>query len=189
MREKMAMPPTIQKFLDDLDKKLHEDNSVTRVLAQIEAKTNVKRVHIVLGFMLVHAVYLIFGHFAELLCNVIGFLYPAYVSIKAVESSPKDDDTQWLTYWIIFALFNLVEFFSSTITKYFPIYWLVKCAFLLWLYLPMTLGAQKLYYNFVRPFVLKHQGSIDKHIGGASDRLAEGIETARREFEQHVKPN
>lgn len=46
--------------------------------------------------------------------------------MKAIESSSKDDDTQWLTYWVVFALFSILEFFSDIFLKYFPIYWLVK---------------------------------------------------------------
>uniref|UniRef100_A0A0N5A9N1 Receptor expression-enhancing protein n=1 Tax=Syphacia muris TaxID=451379 RepID=A0A0N5A9N1_9BILA len=173
-----ASIPSVQKFLDDLDKKLHETNAVTEFLGTLEARTGIRRLHIVLAIVLTHAVYLIFGYFAELLCNLIGFLYPAYVSIRAVESANKEDDTQWLTYWIIFALFNFLDFFSGSITKYFPIYWLAKCMFFLWLYMPMTLGAQKIYHGFVRPFLVydanQSQGSAD---------------AARREFVQHVKPN
>ena len=47
-------------------------------------------------------------------------------SIKAIESASKDDDTQWLTYWVVFALFNVVEFASDAIVGWFPIYWLLK---------------------------------------------------------------
>jgi hypothetical protein len=37
----------------------------------------------------------------------------------------------------------------------------IQCAFLLWLHMPMTLGAQLLYIHFIRPFHIKHHGKID----------------------------
>ena len=51
----------------------------------------------------------------QLLANTVGFLYPAYCSIKALESSVKNDDTQWLTYWVVFAFFSVVEYFADFI--------------------------------------------------------------------------
>ena len=38
----------------------------------------------------------------------------------------KEDDTKWLTYWVVFALFSVFEFFSDFIFSWFPLYWLVK---------------------------------------------------------------
>jgi len=171
----MSNNPQIQKIRADITKKLHEKNQFTNVLAQVEGKTGVDRFYLFCGGAGLISLYMIFGHFAELLCNAIGFLYPAYVSIKAIESATKDDDTQWLTYWVIFALFNVVEFASDTIVGWFPIYWLLKCVFMVYLWMPSTRGATFLYMKFVRPFVAKHGTTIDKRIASAIGTVGDAV--------------
>ncbi|VDN27941.1 unnamed protein product, partial [Cylicostephanus goldi] len=94
----MPVPPQVKKMLDDVDKQLHTESPINNVLATVEQKSGVKRLHIVLGVAALQGLYLIFGHFAELVCNFMGLIYPAYVSIKAIETATKEDDTQWLTY-------------------------------------------------------------------------------------------
>ena len=47
-------------------------------------------------------------------------------SIKALETSSKSDDTQWLMYWVVFSCFSVLEFFSDALVGWVPFYWLVK---------------------------------------------------------------
>ncbi|EGT38503.1 hypothetical protein CAEBREN_15523 [Caenorhabditis brenneri] len=183
----MPVPPQAQKVLDDIDKQLHEPSTVTNVLATVEQKTGVKRLHLVLGVVGLQALYLVFGHSAQLVCNFMGFVYPAYMSIKAIESSNKEDDTQWLTYWVVFAILSVLEFFSVQIVSVFPVYWLFKSIFLLYLYLPTFLGATKLYHRFVKPIAARHSGSIDAKIGHFADKVNSAAGKLAHDVRDHLE--
>jgi len=126
-----------QQYVELLDRSLHQKNKFTDLLGLVEQKTNVKRVYLAQGLIGVFCVYMILGHFAALVCNVVGFIYPAFRSFKAIESHDKSDDTKWLTYWVVFAGFSVVEFFSDIIFSWFPIYWLAKIVFLVWCFVPI----------------------------------------------------
>lgn len=45
----MPLPPAVDKLLQDVDKQLHEKNAVTNLLTQVEARTGIKRLHLILG--------------------------------------------------------------------------------------------------------------------------------------------
>lgn len=111
----------------------------------------------------------------DFLCNLIGFAYPAYASVKAIETPVKDDDTKWLMYWCVYAFFGILEYFSDILLFWIPFYTLSKCLFLLWLMVPGKNGGTYLIYNRVlKPFVLKHQSSIDKQLNQATDAIKGG---------------
>lgn len=46
--------------------------------------------------------------------------------IKAIESPCKEDDTKWLTYWVVYGIFSLGEFFSDIFLYWFPFYYAFK---------------------------------------------------------------
>lgn len=46
--------------------------------------------------------------------------------VKAIESAPKDDDTKWLMYWVCYALFGILEYFSDQLLFWIPLYTLTK---------------------------------------------------------------
>jgi hypothetical protein len=60
-------------------------------------------------------------------------------SSNSARLSDPNDDTQWLTYWVVFAAFTLLEYFSRTLLYYFPFYYPAKLVFLVWCFLPQTL--------------------------------------------------
>jgi len=174
----------LHKFRSDVTKKLHEPNSINNTLGKIEEKTGVDRFFLVAGIAGLFSLYLIFGHFAELLCNLIGFAYPAYVSIKAIESSTKADDTQWLTYWVVFGWFSVIEFAEDSILEWFPVYWLVKCALCMYLYLPMTMGAQKVYSSVIRPVFTKCQNTMQERFGNLVNKTADTLKDGANALNQ-----
>jgi len=177
----------LQKFRADVTKKLHEPNQINNTLGKIEEKTGVDRFFLVASIAGLFALYLIFGHSAELVCNFIGFLYPAYVSIKAIESASKADDTQWLTYWVVFGFFSIIEFAEDGIVEYFPVYWLAKCAFLVYLYSPVTLGAQKIYAKVIRPIFSKFQHTIGDRVGNTMNKTADALNERVQGFNERMQ--
>lgn len=46
--------------------------------------------------------------------------------MKAIESPNKEDDTQWLTYWVVYGVFSIAEFFSDLFLSWFPFYYMLK---------------------------------------------------------------
>ena len=89
----------------------------------------------------------------KLISDLISFVYPAYASFKAIDKGVAGDDTQWLTYWIIFASCNIVESTMPFLMSWIPFYFPIKLAFFIWLYHPKFLGAGLLYTKMLRPYV------------------------------------
>uniref|UniRef100_A0A914CBG9 Receptor expression-enhancing protein n=1 Tax=Acrobeloides nanus TaxID=290746 RepID=A0A914CBG9_9BILA len=137
---------------------------VEPIFGLIEKKFSVKREQIAYGVLALLGLYLVFGSAAQLICNLIGFGYPAYVSVKAIRTKTKSDDTQWLVYWTVFATFSLIDFFAERIMSVFPVYYLHKAAFLLYLYLPQTNGASCVYQRYVEPAILKLEEIAQNYI-------------------------
>ncbi|RUP48017.1 TB2/DP1, HVA22 family-domain-containing protein [Jimgerdemannia flammicorona] len=64
-------------------------------LNDVEAKTKVSKVYIVLGAGSLLFIAIFFNLAGDFLTDLIGWVYPAYASFKAIESTGHDDDRQW----------------------------------------------------------------------------------------------
>ncbi|CAJ0968002.1 unnamed protein product [Ranitomeya imitator] len=100
---------------------------------------------------------------------VFGLLYPAYSSYKAVKTKNVREYVRWMMYWIVFALFMTVETFTDIFLSWFPFYYEIKMAFVVWLLSPYTRGASLLYRKCVHPVLsLREKRSecwLSGHVG------------------------
>ncbi|XP_050421954.1 receptor expression-enhancing protein 5-like [Adelges cooleyi] len=154
---------------------LYDDSKPwSKIFAWAELQTGFNRLYIFIGLVVFTVFYLVIGYATLLLSNVISFLYPAYASIKAVESPSKDDDTKWLTYWVVFSFSTIIEFPAQVVLNWIPFYSLIKTIFFVWCYIPIHNNGSVVVYNkFIRPYFLQHQDDIDQAVNNISKKAAQ----------------
>lgn len=76
-------------------------------------------------------------------------------------------------YWIVFALFTTAETATDLFLSWFPFYFELKIAFVIWLLSPYTKGSSVLYRKFVHPTLSNKEKEIDEYIAQAKDRSYE----------------
>jgi len=125
-------------------------------VGQLSEKVGVEKPFVALGIVLIPFLLLLFFGSGDFAVDMIGFLYPVYASIKAIESNEKSDDNLWLTYWLIFALFKFFESIADVFISSIPYYFVTKVGFLVWCFLPQTKGATIVYDMIVKPYIVPH---------------------------------
>lgn len=143
-------------------------------LKQVSVKVGVKPAHLGLGLSAVLLIFILLGYLTSWIAFLVGFLYPAYRSFKALESKGDDDDKQWLTYWVVFSTFNVFDKPVNFIFSWVPFFSLVKIAFYVYLFHPDTMGALMIYNKFLKGFLLKHQKLIDEKIEEVGNKVEAG---------------
>ncbi|KAM3716968.1 Receptor expression-enhancing protein [Dirofilaria immitis] len=132
-----------------------------------EKKSGIKREHFIYGLSIFLVLYMIIGSEAGLLCNIICFIYPAIVSIQirfsVMEKKLMDEAFSLLLYWIIFASFTFTDLYAKGIMKIFPLYWITKCIYCMYLYLPQTKGInimEEMMQSALQNFVRRQAGEV-----------------------------
>jgi len=155
-------------------------------LKELSAKAGVKPAHIGLGIVALALILVLLGYGTSLIGFLVGFLYPAYMSFKALESKDDgEDDKHWLTYWVVFGSMNVFNKPINFVFSFIPFLSLVKIGFYVYLFHPKTKGALVIYKSFLRPMLSKYQDKIDeniKKVGEAAVKIGEEVgEKAKRE--------
>lgn len=167
----------VNNQLDQLDIQLRNNPYVS----QAAQKTGVRPSLIVAGVGGFFVLFIIAGFGARFLTNLVGFVYPIYASFKALKTPDVKDDALWLTYWVVFGFFSLIESATDVLFFWIPFYNFVKMAFLIYLYAPQTQGANHIFNQFINPFLKKYERDIDEYAG----RGAKGASAFVGEFQNN----
>jgi len=96
--------------------------------------------------------------------DLAAFLYPTYASFKSLKTANSEDDTLWLTYWVVFGFFHVAESFFGFMLRIFPFYHVSKLLFLLWCYMPQTQGSVWLFKHFISGLMTRYEKRIDAQL-------------------------
>lgn len=168
----MSAQDRVQQYVNQLDREL----SKYPALNNLEKQTSVPKVYGVIGLGALYFFFIVFNLGGQLLTNFAGFVLPGYYSMAALFTANKADDTQWLTYWVVFSLFTVVESLLSVV-YWFPFYYTFKFIFLLWLGLPAFGGANIIFRSFLQPMFGRYfseSGSTAANLRAKADSLGKG---------------
>merc|ERR1711977_480116 len=90
-----------KQFEDFLDK--------IPIMQQLEEKTTIAKVPLAGGVISVLLLVVLFGWGASVLSMLVGFIYPAFSSFKALEQAGNEIIRFWLIYWVVYACFSVAE--------------------------------------------------------------------------------
>ena len=121
-----------------------------------------------------------------LITNFVGTIYPLFWTMKSIETNSKDDK-HWLTYWICFAFFNLIETFSGFILRFIPFYFFLKIIFLIWLFMPNSHGAILVYQLLVIRIFKSFANDIDKATNSVKNYTNEFVKNDNFDGYQNFK--
>jgi receptor expression-enhancing protein 5/6 len=147
----MSAQDKVQHYVGALDKEL----SKYPAIANLEKSTGVPKAYAFIGLLALYFFLIVFNLGGQLLTNFAGFVLPGYYSLDALFTASKVDDTQWLTYWVVFAFFTVIESFINVV-YWFPFYFTFKFVFLLWLSLPVFRGADVIFRSFLAPMLSRY---------------------------------
>lgn len=93
------------EYKENISKRLERYEKIV----ELEKQTGIDKFYIFVAGAVLSGILLFVIGGAQLVVSLVGFIYPAYQSFKAISTPNAEDDTQWLTYWVVYAFFNITE--------------------------------------------------------------------------------
>jgi len=101
------------------------------------------------------------------------------MSFHALESKKdENDDKQWLTYWVVFGAFNIIDQFAGFVLHFIPFYYVLKLVVLILLFHPKFQGATWVYNNYIQEYAT-HIVELDE---AAKKAIGEHLDAGKKAF-------
>ena len=101
------------------------------------------------GLIFLLLVSLLTGNGSEIFISLVSFVYPGYMSIKAILSQDTEDDQRWLKYWVLVAVMMVFSVAGDCLLCWVPGYCLAKAGLLIWCQAPLPDNGSVLLFNSV----------------------------------------
>lgn len=99
---------------------------------------------------------------------ILGTIYPAYASYKALRTKTVSNLYKWTMYWIVFAILSSLEGVTDILFGFWlPLYIEFKILVLIWLIFPVSqrsLGSGIIYQRFIHRYLTVREKHIDRSI-------------------------
>lgn len=160
-------------YINQLEDKLELSRFNTlKVVQTISTKTKVRPEHVSLAILsLLLCFFFLTGLGHKILLMLLSFLYPAYKSFCAIESTDKSDDKRWLVYWVVFGFVFAFKNLFWGLLSLFPGTNLILSIALTAIYFPLTDGYIYVYEYAFAPVLKAYQTSIRKYIDMATEEI------------------
>lgn len=146
----------ILEHYSSLERSLDRELSKHPAMLQLERRTGLRKTTLVFLFLLSILSLIVLRFAATPILALAAFMYPAIMSVQAVEGGDRNESGRWLSYWCIVGGWTVFESLSGGVLgQIVPLYSLAKLAALIWLMMPHSRGATLAYEYALRPLLLK----------------------------------
>lgn len=126
-----------------------------RSLAVVTEKTGLRPSQVALALIVFLTVVLFIAEASAFIVGIACFLIPAYFSFLSLETHNKDDDIKYLTYWVVFALTEVISPLFYWLLGGF-VYTFIRVGLTIACLHPQIDLSHKLYFNFISPYLMKN---------------------------------
>lgn len=145
----MSQPRSVDEEIQPKKQMSKTDENINKGMEIIQSKTDFPAVYVV-SILIFCGLLTFIGFFRVEVTNFISFIFPIYWTIKDLKNLNRDIEVQWEMYWLIYFVSIIPDWIMSPLLAKIPYYYFVKYIFLVWCFLPSTMGALQFHDNVFR---------------------------------------